>query len=129
MAAADGTTIRVFIQKPEGGSVVVQLRPGDKISSLQDKLHEQLGIPATEQRLVYKSGELVSDRTVASYNIQHNGLIFLLIRLVGGMGCTPTTEAGRRGNETREQGSGVRGQSGSWFASRFSSSEQEATDP
>lgn len=62
----------------------------DTVETLKQIIQDKEGIPPDQQRLIYGSTQLEDKRTLATYNVQHNAVLHLILRLRGG-GSPPVT--------------------------------------
>lgn len=58
-------------------SIKVIIDPSLPISSLKAKIEEQMGIAASEQRLLYKGFLLDTSQTVSKYGVRHDDTVLL----------------------------------------------------
>ena len=63
-----GGCISVVVKPTAGGDkLVLEVEPGLSVGEVKDSLAGKCGIPAPEQRLIYKGQILKDERTIESY--------------------------------------------------------------
>jgi len=63
-----------------GKIVTLAVEYSDRTEIVKDRIHETIGIPPDQQRLVYRNMQLTDGHTISDYNIQHESTLFLLLR-------------------------------------------------
>ena len=71
--------LQIFVSIPAGQTLTLEVEANDTIDAVKSFVTEQIGIPTTEQRLVYAGIELLDGRTVADYNIQSGATLQLIL--------------------------------------------------
>lgn len=57
------------------------MRPSDTVDSLKEKIQDTEGIPPKGQRLIFSGRQLENDRTLSSYDMQHESILHLVLTL------------------------------------------------
>ena len=65
----------------DGSCYTIEVESGDTIKHTAVKVEERHGIPLDQQRFIYAGKQLESLRTVASYNVQEDSTLHLVLRL------------------------------------------------
>ena len=83
----DGVGVMViFILTLTGKKIAVKIKPSSTIKELKSKIQNQEGTLSDQQRLIFAGRQLEDGRTFASYNIQDESILHLVLRLCGGGG-------------------------------------------
>jgi hypothetical protein len=80
LVRSDG--MRVFVKMLTGRGLCFEMNSSDSVSLLKIKIWVLEGIPPWHSRLIFAGRQLEGERTLASYNIQHECTIFFLMFLV-----------------------------------------------
>ena len=78
--------MQIFVKTLNGQSLSADVNFKDTIGSLKVTLEDKTGIKPAEQRLIYGGRQLEDERTFEDYNIQKMSNLFLVIRMLGGLG-------------------------------------------
>ena len=60
--------------------------PGSMVEALKWKVHDKMGIPVDQQRLIFVGKELENGQTLVEYNIVDKSLVYLVLKQEGGGG-------------------------------------------
>ncbi|NXX19810.1 OASL1 protein, partial [Podargus strigoides] len=77
--------MEVLVKDDKDRTTTYRVQPTDTVWQLKEKIHSQQGPPANQQRLTCGSVELEDRHTLAHYNIQPRSVIYMLLRLRGGV--------------------------------------------
>ena len=80
--------MHLFIKSISGDYLTLSATPTASISSLCGQIEAKVGIPCTEQRLIYAGKQLSPQLTISDYGISSEATIDLTLRLLGGMKVT-----------------------------------------
>ena len=83
-ASTTPTYIQVIVKTLSGQTASIEIDSKKNVSDLQDKLTEKLGIPQSDQRLIFGGKQLDPDQPLETYNISEGSLITMVLRLRGG---------------------------------------------
>ena len=87
MLSADAPPFQIMVKTVRGQTITLNdIKSTMLIEELMQKLEKKDGIPISEQRMIYRGKELNKKKTVKSYSIERDSLIFSLLRLRGGLG-------------------------------------------
>ena len=82
--AIPGKEIQICIKVCNGRTFALNVQQNSTIEEVKTKINQQEEIPLYDQRLIFCNVELVDDRALADYNIQHESQLYLVLRLKGG---------------------------------------------
>jgi len=74
----------IFVKTLNGKTITIEVDAEEEVSKIKWKIKDKEGIPPHEQRLIYAGKQLEDDQKLASYNIQRDSTLHLVIRLPGG---------------------------------------------
>ena len=83
-ASTTPTYIQVIVKTLSGQTATIEIDSKKNVSDLQDKLAEKLGIPQSDQRLIFGGKQLDPGQPLETYNISEGSLITMVLRLRGG---------------------------------------------
>ncbi|KDQ12176.1 hypothetical protein BOTBODRAFT_146882 [Botryobasidium botryosum FD-172 SS1] len=72
--------MQVFVRSLDGKAITIDIGPNDTVLQLKQKVHEEVGRPPDQQRLIFSGQQLQDERLVSNYNIQQNSSIILVLR-------------------------------------------------
>ncbi|XP_062890253.1 uncharacterized protein LOC134338391 [Mobula hypostoma] len=78
--------MEIIVQLPEGNRAV-KVSQIDKVSNLKEQIQSQTSFQTRQYYLTFQSQALEDGRTLQSYGIEHNSIITVNLRLLGGHFC------------------------------------------
>ncbi|NWU59476.1 OASL2 protein, partial [Dromas ardeola] len=78
--------MEVFVKDDKNRTTTYTVCPTNTVWQLKEQIHRRNGPHPNQQYLTYESRPLEDQHTLAHYNIQPRGIIFMLLRLRGGAG-------------------------------------------
>ena len=83
----------VFIKSMTGETSTLEVEESDSIKNVKVEIHKMLGIPPSQQRLIYAAEELKDGLTLSDFEIEREFsmsgcTLYLVLRPFGGMQTT-----------------------------------------
>lgn len=78
-----GGNMQIFVKTLTGKTITLQVKPGEFITSVKEKVQAKEGIPTDRQRLIFGGYQLEDGETLWGYNILEESTIHLVLRLRG----------------------------------------------
>merc|ERR1719163_1609987 len=76
--------MHLFVRDLAGRTVAIEADPSAEVGSLKEQVAASLGVPTSEQRLLFGGRALESDEVLAASGLQEESTVFLSLGLEGG---------------------------------------------
>ena len=77
--------IQIFIKMPSGKTTALNVRPNDTVESVKVQIRDKEGIATDQQCLIFADMQLKDGYTLKGCNIRNESVLYLRIRICGGM--------------------------------------------
>ena len=82
--ATGDPTISINVKTLSGKVMSLIVDPEDTIQELKEYLEEKSGVPAAQQRLIFRGKQVADAKTLAEYKVETGSVLHLVLALRGG---------------------------------------------
>ncbi|VFQ85802.1 unnamed protein product [Cuscuta campestris] len=76
------TTVKIVVKTIMGKRFTLEVESSDTIADIKEQIEESEGVPADQQQLLFRCGQLEDCRTIGFYNIEKKSTLLLVLVLV-----------------------------------------------
>ena len=87
-AAQTPRTIQSYVKTLDGRTITLTVTPEDSVSRIRGMIHDRVGVPPDQQRLLHMGKTLEDGWSLADYNVENESTIHLALCLRGGKPIT-----------------------------------------
>ena len=80
------SAVSIQVKTLSGKMMSLSVHPDETIQGLKEYLEEKSGVPAMQQRLIYRGKQVADAKTLADYNVETGSVFHLVLALRGGGG-------------------------------------------
>ena len=73
--------MQVFVKTLTEETITLDVEPTDTIESIKSKIQNEMGVPLSQQRLIFDGQQLEDGHTLDDYKIQNNSTLLFLLKL------------------------------------------------
>jgi len=81
MSSQEEEMIHISVKFINGKSLNISVTDSTRIINVKNFIHDQHGLPTSDQRLMHEKIELDDNKTISDYNIKDGSTFYCLIRI------------------------------------------------